>query len=350
MLYRNDGAPQHLGDLLQIMDPANPAWQEHWLSAYGGAADAIGFDGFHLDTYGYPRCPLDVMGKPRPMAQAYDAFLRRVRGAIPSATLSFNQVNGLPPGLEISSAPAFRYVEVWSPNDCWRHLEGLIARSSDRGRWSGGALALYPTVWGEDREGAVRTVTITEAVTTVLGAGLLALGDIAGVLRDPYYPDHEHLGEVEASAILDWHRFALRCRDLFLHGEDTSWLDIGDPNGAVHVETSGAVVSPEPVGGALFARVVRTGSTTAVSCIDLTGSGSGSWAEPTGGGKLKEARIRLLVAEPGRCRAEVGVLGAAGGRFHRADLVPCDHREGAAVELRLPIVEGWSVARIDESL
>ena len=61
-LYRNDGQPHSLGDLLQIMDPADPDWQRHWIESYGTAADTLGFNGFHLDTYGYPRCALDADG------------------------------------------------------------------------------------------------------------------------------------------------------------------------------------------------------------------------------------------------------------------------------------------------
>ena len=351
LLFRNDGTPQRLGNLLQIMDPASTAWQEHWLASYGGAADAIGFDGFHLDTYGYPRAPLDAFGSPRVMDHAYGVFVERVHAALPSATLSFNQVNGVPSGIEIPSPSSFRYVEVWPPNDRWRHLEGLISRSAGRYPWEGGALALYPPVWGGgDRDGALHTVMLTEAVTTSLGAGLLVFGDDAGVLCDPYYPNHERLRKGETSTVLDWHRFALRCRDLFRHGEDTSWCDIGDPNGAVQIETSGGAVSPEPDAGTLFARVVRTGSTTAISCIDLSGSATGSWADPTAGGKPQEARIQALVTDPGRCRAEVGVLGLAGGRFREVKLTPVSHGEGEAVELSLPIAEGWSVARIDERL
>ena len=75
-LFRGDGAAEHLGTLLQIMDPANTAWQEHWLSAYSGAARTIGFNGFHLDTYGYPRGALDSVATPRSMEQGYGAFLR----------------------------------------------------------------------------------------------------------------------------------------------------------------------------------------------------------------------------------------------------------------------------------
>jgi hypothetical protein len=43
------------------------------------------------------------------------------------------------------------------------------------------------------------------------------------------------------------------------------------------------------------------------------------------------------------------VLGASGGRFQEVELAPACHLEGNAAELRLPIVEGWSVARFDES-
>ena len=251
-LFRGDGAAQHLGTLLQIMDPANTAWQEHWLSAYSGAARTIGFNGFHLDTYGYPRCALDSVATPRSMEQGYGAFLGRVRAALAGATLSFNQVNGVPAGLEIPSPPAFRYAEVWSPNDLWRHLEGLLARAGGRYGWSGGALALYPPVWGEDREGAVRTVTLTEAVTTALGAGLLVLGDLAGVLRDPYYPNHERLAPVEASTILAGtvsRCGAVTCSSVATTRAGTTWVTPTAPS------TSKPRVSPSapnPLAGHLF--------------------------------------------------------------------------------------------------
>ena len=349
LLYRSDGAPQHLGNLLQIMDPGSTAWQEHWLAGYMRAAEAIGFDGFHLDTYGYPRRPVDATGSPSSMEHAYGAFVERVRAVAPLTTLSFNQVDGVPLGFAGPSKPSFRYVEVWPPNERWRHLEGLITRSSGKKPWAGGVLAVYPPVWGGERESALRTVALTEAVTTTLGAGLLVLGDDAGTLCDPYYPNYESLRGEEASRILEWHRFALRCRDLFRRGDDTSWCDVGDEHGDVQIEVPGVLASPEPVAGALFAWVVRTGSTTAVSCVDLTGTESASWAEPTAEGRLTEVRVRMLVAAPDRCRAEVAVLGLGGGRFRGAELAPVCHDEGRAVELRLPIVDGWSVARFDET-
>src|SRR6202043_3333088 len=72
-LYRTDGAPQSLGDLLQIMDPGNGEWQRHWIENYGRAVDELGFNGFHLDTYGYPRVGLTSDGESASIEQGYES-------------------------------------------------------------------------------------------------------------------------------------------------------------------------------------------------------------------------------------------------------------------------------------
>ena len=117
---------------------------------------------------------------------------------------------------------------------------------------------------GSAREAALRTDLCTEAIATCLGTSLLVYGDRAAALCDPYYPKHARLTTAEAATVIAWRRFALRCRDLFLEGEDTSWYEIGDENGAVAV-VADAAVSPEPVGGELFARVVHCDDLVAVA-------------------------------------------------------------------------------------
>ena len=121
-----------------------------------------------------------------------------------------------------------------------------------------GTIACYPPVWGTNdpngpvsgpaREASLRTVVCTEAVATCLGASALLFGDVRAVLCDPYYPKHERLSAAEVATVLAWHRFALRYRDLFLEGEDTSWYDVGDDNGAVRLDWDGPV-RPEPARG-----------------------------------------------------------------------------------------------------
>ncbi|HUA40386.1 MAG TPA: glycoside hydrolase family 66 protein [Streptosporangiaceae bacterium] len=354
LLYRSDGEPQRLGELLQIANPGDAGWQRHWLAGYGRAADTLGFAGFHLDTYGYPRQPLDHAGRPAAMRAAYEAFLRMIRAARPGDVLSFNQVNGVPRDFELPGPPGFRYLEVWPPNDAWCHLEGLQARSSASSASPGasaGVLAIYPPVWSADRGPALRTALLTEAIATTLGASLLVWGDDRGCLQHPYYPDYQRLTADEAGQVLRWHRYALRCRDLFADGIDTSWTDIGDENGAVLVgwtQDGGAdgVVRPEPAGGAVYARVVRRDDLISVAVLDLTGSGAGSWQAPTGPGSCRGVTVTILLAEPARWTAAAAVLGQAGDRFMPVAAVQRDHREGRALEIELPVVAGWSVLRL----
>ncbi len=350
LLYRGDGAPQRLGGLLTIADPANRGWQRHWAAAYGAAADRIGFDGYHLDTYGYPRAALDASGDAVDMRRAYSSFLRSVRRARPTELLSFNQVNGVPPRFELPAGRGFRYVETWSPNDAWRHLEGLLDRSNPSPGASGGrgAIACYPPVWQGDRTASLRTVTHTEAISTCLGASLLVFGDQHGVLQDPYYPRHERLTADEVATVLSWRRFALRCRDLFLEGEDTSWCEIGDENGAV-VLVGPTPVHPEPFGQALFARVVRQDGLIAVGVVDLTGSANGQWSEPTARGRCRSVRVQVLVEDPERWSVAGAVLGASGDRFTPLPAREVGHREGRALEVKLQLIDGWSILRLVRS-
>jgi dextranase len=354
LLYRGDGAPEHLGDLLQIMNPADEWWQRHWTGEHQAALAAVGFGGLHLDTYGYPRAASDRGGAPVAMDGAYSAFLTAVAAAFPAAVVSFNQVNGVPSGIGLKSPRRFRYAEVWPPNNAWRHLESLLARAAGIGE-EPAVLAIYPPVWPADRQtadrpAALRTVVLTEAVVTVLGAALLVWGDDRGALRHPYYPDHERLSETEARTALRWHRFALRHRDLFARPSDgnrvdTSWYEIGDENGSVTV-MGGPPSAPEPLGGTVFTRVVRGDDVVAVSLLDLTGSSQGRWDEPTRPMTVGQVIIDILVDREDGWSADVATLGRCGGRFTPAATNRATHREGVALRLSVPLGDGWAVVRL----
>ncbi len=347
LLRRNDGVRESLGNLLQIMDPANVRWQSHWIDAYGRAMDALGFNGLHLDTYGYPRVAFDITGTFVSIDDGYESFVRAVRSARPDDVISFNQVNGVPRGFEAPHRPGFRYAEVWPPNDRWRHLEGLLERSAGAAPAQGDTLAIYPPVWLGERSSALRTAVLTEAIVTVLGAGVLMWGDDFGVLCHPYYVEHEQLHGDEIDVVLQWHRFALRCRDLFRDGVDTSWYELEDENASVGVTWSGAT-SPEPVGGAVFARVRRRDDTVVVSVIDLSGAVEGSWRHTSEAGTCREVTVSVLVDSPKRWRAQVAVLGRNDGRFTSLDLHDVAHREGRALSCAVPLVDGWSVVRFEK--
>jgi dextranase len=365
LLYEDNGSPIRFLDQIVLANPANPQWQDHFISAYGSAAEAIGFTGFHVDTYGYPRVALDASGASVDMRAAYAGFLVALRAGRPGDLVSFNQVDGVPSAARLASEPVFRYCEVWPPNDLWRHFEGLLDRSAGFSGHLGaglrsadvvrGSIACYPPVWGIDspsgptpaslRPDALRTTVLTEAIVTQLGASALIFGDRHAALSDPYYPKHTRLDEFESATVLEWRRFALRCRDLFIDGEDTSWYEIGDENGSVSVEAD-APVRPEPTGGTLFARVTHTESSVVIGIVDLTGSERGSWSERTAPGRLRGATVTVLVDRPEVWRADAAILGHDEGRFSEIASRTVAHRQGRALQVELPLVGGWSVLRV----
>jgi dextranase len=346
LLRRNDGAPESLGTLLQIMDPGNRSWRSHWIAEYGRALDALGFNGLHLDTYGYPRVSMDATGDVSTIDEGYEGFVRAVRAARPDVVISFNQVNGVPRGFVAPSRPGFRYAEVWPPNERWRHFEGLLERSAGAAPPQGDTLAIYPPVWNGERAAALRTAVLSEAIVTTLGAGVLMWGDDFGVLCHPYYVEHEQLHDYEIDGVLRWHRFALRCRDLFRDGVDTSWYELSDENASVTVTWNGAT-SPEPLGGSVYARVRRRDDTVVVSVLDLSGAPEGSWRHTSEAGSCREATVTVLVDSPEQWRVQAAVLGSNGGRFAPLESREVAHREGRALSCSVPLVDGWSVVRFE---
>jgi dextranase len=344
-LFRNDQAPETLGELLEIMDPGNVEWQAYWINNYASAVDALGFDGFHLDTYGYPRDAKNADGDNVDIAEGYASFVAATRSARPKMVLSFNQVNGVPRGFESPVSPSFRYVEVWRPNDRWRHLEGLIQRSAGRGERHGDTLAIYPPLWQVDRAESLRTCALSEAVATVIGANILIWGDRDGVLSHPYYVNHQSLNDAERARVLEWHRFALRTRDLFRVATDTSWYELSDENASVTVSWEGSS-SPEPLGGSLFARVIRGDDLIVVSLLDLTGSEDGLWTSGTGEGHCESAGVDVLLDSPESWNVNVAALGRGQGRFEMHDYVATSMREGGGIRVTVPIERGWSVLRL----
>ena len=367
LMYDGGGEPVRFMDQIVLANPANPDWQRHFVAAYGAAAERIGFGGFHVDTYGYPRLAYDAEGARIDVRAAYESFLRHLRAERPGDLISFNQVNGYPPAVRLPGGPGFRYCEVWAPNEELRHFESFLERTSGRsglldeegrrGAVVRGTVSVYPPVWGHDaragsppvRADALRTVVSCEAVLTLLGAGSLIFGDKTAALRDAYYPKHERLDQAEAATVLAWRRFALRCRDLFTEGEDTSWYEIDDENGAVSVTAGGVRVRPEPEGNGVLARVVHAHGRVSVGVLDLTGSARGRWDEPTSPGRLRSVTVRILTGRPEQWSAAAAVLGAEDEHFVGRPSKVVPHRWGRAIEVELPVVEGWSVLRLSRS-
>ena len=220
-------------------------------------------------------------------------------------------------------------------------------------------LAVYPPVWAGDRGAALRTVVLTEAIATTLGAELLIWGDDRGCLRHPYYPDHERLTADEAGPgaalapvraalpgpVRRRHRHQLvRDRRRERRGRRSAGRQPA-ASGGVGRRASGPAL-PEPDGGALYARVVRHEGCIAVSVLDLTGSPAGSWQAPTGPGQLPAGHGDGPAGGAGRWTAAAAVIGRDGDRFAPVADAAAPRPERASQSRSSFRAGGWSVLRL----
>jgi hypothetical protein len=125
----------------------------------------------------------------------------------------------------------------------------------------------------------------------------------------------------------------------------TSWNEIDDENGSVAVEAT-APVRPEPLGGAVFARVIHAPGRVTVGVLDLTGSARGRWSDPTEKGVVSSVKVRVLLDHPDNGHAEAAIFGGATDRLTPIAATKVPHRQGHALEIDLPVEDGWSVLRI----
>lgn len=99
----------------------------------------------------------------------------------------------------------------------------------------------------------------------------------------------------------------------------------------------------------MFARVVHADAVVTVGVVDLTGSVNGKWSEPTAHGIVSSVTIRVLVDHPSVWTPYAAVLGAKDEHFAVIESVIVPHRQGRALEVTLPLVEGWSVLRLSRN-
>lgn len=295
-LYRADGSTHALGDdFLYIADPSDPVWLDFLVPQIAAAVDEPGFDGFHLDQYGWPKQALRADGTVVDIGAAFVELIDAVAAAAPNAELVFNNVNGFPVDRSAHAAQAALYTEVWPPRtrlgDLAAHIAASRAAARAAGRPAsgpGGSGSSMPTIIAAylstydkaDPRAADACARLTMATIFSSGATHLLAGERAGVLTDPYYPKHHLADEATAEMLQNWYDFLVRYGDLLLPAdlEDVTGDTFGDYNGGITITApDGVVVSNHPDPGTLWVRVMRVGDQQVVHLINLTGQTDADW-------------------------------------------------------------------------
>ena len=280
-LYRADGAPWMLADFLWIVDPTSERWLEHFTAELVSATEHVGFAGFHLDQFGAPKRAARADGENVDLAEAFPVLIERVREALPSATLVFNNVNDFPTWSTAPTRQDAVYIEVWSPHDRLDHLGALVAKARAFAPDKPVSLAAYLSVYTRDAVTARAAMRLELATVFSHGGTCLLHGEEDAILTDPYYVDHRRMDAESIAVARAFYDFAVRYGDLLF---DRAAVDVTRTHsGGVNKEIRVAApvpVSTDCVPGALWARVVDTSRGLVVSMIDLSAQTDVDWDAP----------------------------------------------------------------------
>jgi len=328
------GAPYRLGDFLSLVDPAEPGWLEHFTADLHTAVDRVGFDGFHLDQYGYPKHATRPDGTHISVEDSFADVIAGTRAELPASRLVFNNVNNFPTWRTAGTAQDAVYIEVWAPHTTLGHLADVVrdarAATSDKPV----VIAAYQHVY--DTAGVVeadRATAFTMATLFSHGASHLLCGEADRILVDPYYVRNHAIEPSTADMLRRWYDFHVE------HGELLTDPGLADMTGALagsynedcDVTYPGVPVSETATPGAVWRRVLGAGDRLVVHLINLSGQDDADWDAPRKpvadlpSGRLRLRRAgsdlpRVRVADPDRQAALRDLTVTADGDYAQVDL------------------------------
>nr|WP_237728019.1 glycoside hydrolase family 66 protein [Cellulomonas sp. APG4] len=333
-LVHSDGTPWALGDFLFLVDPVDAGWLEHLSTDLAASVEQVGFDGFHLDQYGYPRLAVRRDGTRVDVAESFVGMLDGLRAALPTARLVFNNVNDFPTWRTASAPQDAVYIEVWEPHVTLGDLARVVTRARHEGQGKPVAIAAYQHVYSAApaTEADVATA-LTMATLYSHGATQLLAGEDDRVLVDPYYVRNHPVEPTTAQMLRRWYDFLVEHDEILMAPGVTdvtgAWL--GAYNETVEVTHGDVRASTMPEPGAVWTRATEVDGRLVLHLVNLAGQDDTLWDGPkrppaaVGSGVLRVRRVgatlpRVRVADPDRSARLVDVAVRADGDVAVAEL------------------------------
>jgi len=358
LLYDGRRQPLTLADLFYLQDFSTASPWRAWIEAqYDNAVDQLGFDGIHIDQYGFPK---------RALSRASGAWLeldigaefpgfvqeacRRILQRRPEGGSIFNCVNAWPldrmPAVTLDAAT---YIEVWEPHSRYRDLYELIRRARTLRPDKAAILAAYLLPFSPDlprTAGALTAYKLASAAIGASGGFHLIAGEGNALLTEAYYPRYGRLDEDEAEGVRRYADFAVR-NTIRLHdvsATDIAWTHVGPTNDLITLDhPSLGWYGAGAVADSLWVVGREIGPVTVLQLVNLHGLVSDSW-------NVDQSSVPLpLEGAELRVRVTGGVSGLwwdspddAVGHARSLPHEVVETSEGRFLVARLPRLEVWS--------
>lgn len=191
-LFDKSGKAIGFFDFLSIMNVNHDSgWHHHIINEYKEAIE-FGFDGIHMDTYGFPKEAYDANGQlldlPEDFGQLIDDSKVALKKAKDDIKLIFNNVGNWPVGSVANRDQEAIYIEVWNPYATYQGIEEIIDHARRENNEKQIILAAYLKPFeNEVTEKTYNALLLLTAVITTLGATHLIHGEDGGIITEGYY-------------------------------------------------------------------------------------------------------------------------------------------------------------------
>lgn len=345
-LMTSEGGAYGLGDFLFIIDPASPDWLEHFTKDLENSVSEIGFDGFHLDQYGYPKMAIRADGLTVDVGASFNTLISSVRETLPAQHLVFNNVNDFPTWITAYSPQDAIYIEVWEPNLTLGALVQIVTRAKSISNQKPVAIAAYQHVYDSAPASTSDLATaFTMAALFSHGATQILAGEADRLLVDPYYVRNHKVERSTADMLKTWYDFVVEHDELLLDPRivDVTGSYAGKYNDDCEVTFSNIAVSASAQPGSIWRHITSTPQGLVVHLINLVDQEDTLWDSPRHSpkdlapGLLRFRRVgtqmpRVRVADPDRSQKLIEVP----VRF-----------EGDHALVTLPSMHIWQIVLID---
>lgn len=279
-LITASGKPYGLGDFLFLLDPASPDWIEHFTEELTKAVRQIGFDGFHLDQYGYPKNAVRADGANINMSASFGNIISKIRDALPTQQLVFNNVNDFPTWVTVHSPQDAIYIEAWAPHVSLNSFAQVVNRAKNLAGAKPVVIAAYQHVYDVAPTDASDLATAFSMATLFShGASQILVGEADRILVDPYYVRNLKIEKSTGDLLKSWYDFLVEHDELLL---DPKIVEItgsyaGTYNDDCDVTFEQASVTESAEAGAVWRRITSTDNGLVVHLINLVGQDNTFW-------------------------------------------------------------------------
>ncbi|MBQ0036656.1 MAG: hypothetical protein KBT35_07040 [Firmicutes bacterium] len=273
-LYGSENKPIMFIDVFAIMN-LNSGWLNHIISQYVDAVKNVGFDGIHMDTYGFPKTALDYQGNTIHLENDFPTLIKKTRKALPDAKLVFNNVGNWPVDVTKKEDVDAVYIEVWPFYNTYYHLKEIINNAKSENKPV--VIAAYPAAFRLDNaQRALNSEIMLLCTINVHGATQLWFGEENAAITQGYYSDYKKLTNKQEKILRRYEDFFVRYEELFFDNEliDVSLTHAGWDNTEYRFNFN-YTVTGEP--GKLWAIIREKPGLKLVTIINLNGDESMEW-------------------------------------------------------------------------